>query len=145
MATQAMIGYGTLFQRGNGDGPPETFQTISETAEINPPQSEADDVEVTHLNSPGRRKEFIQGMSDAGEASLSVNWIPDHPTQDHLTGLLADKNSGAVKTWRIVLPGGLLTWTFSGYVKSFAPDTISANDPLKATVTIKVTGAESFA
>lgn len=145
MSTQAIIGYGTLLERGNGDGPPETFTAIAEVAGINPPQGEADDVEVTHLMSPGRRKEFIQGLIDDGEASFSINWIPDAPTHDATTGLLANLNSGDVLTWRIRLPGDVLIWTFSGYVKSFEPDEITAGDPLKATVTLKVTGASTFA
>lgn len=143
-ATQATIGYGTLLKRGDG-GSPEVFAAIAEVVGITPPQAVADDVEVTHLSSPNRTKEFIQGMIDAGEASFSINWLPSDSTHDELTGLLANQISGAVKNWQVVLPNALLTWTFPGYVKSFEPDEITAGDKLGASVTIKVTGASTYA
>lgn len=142
-ATQATIGYGTLLQRGDG-GSPEVFSAIAEVISITPPQAVADDVEVTHLSSPNRTKEYIQGMIDAGEASISINWLPGDATHDELTGLLANQISGAVKNWRIVLPNALLTWQFPGYVKSFEPEEITAGDKLGASVTFKVTGASSY-
>lgn len=145
MSTLAAIGYGTLMQRGNADGPPETFTTIAEVRSIKPPQSEADDIDVTHMLSPSGYREFIQGLKDAGEASFTVNWIPNDPTQAETgSGLLALAISGAVRTWRIVLPNSALVWTFSGYVKSFNPD-IPVDDAMTADVTIKVSGASTFA
>ncbi|MBA2627186.1 MAG: hypothetical protein H0U85_04185 [Gemmatimonadales bacterium] len=141
--TQARIGFGTLLKRGNG-ATPEVFTTIAEVKSITPPQADADDVDVTHMESPGRSREFIQGLTNPGEASFEVNWIPDDPTQDHLTGLLADQQAGTVRNWQIVLPAGLLTWGFRGYVKKFNPD-IPTDKELKASVTIKVSGASTFA
>src|SRR5687768_16228446 len=99
-ATQATIGYGTLLQRGDG-GSPEVFTAIAEVDSISPPQTVADDVEVTHLTSPNRTKEYIQGMLDAGEASAHINWLPGDPTHDEVTGLLANQIAGTVKNWRI--------------------------------------------
>jgi hypothetical protein len=142
-ATSATIGYGTLLKRGDG-GSPEVFTAIAEVTSITPPQAAADDVEVTHLTSPNRTKEFIQGMIDAGEASIHINWIPNDATHDELTGLLANQIAGTVKNWQIVLPSGVLIWQFPGYVKTFEPDEITAGDALGANVTFKVTGASTY-
>ena len=37
-ASQAIIGWGSILYRGNGDGPPETFTQITEVTSFTPPQ-----------------------------------------------------------------------------------------------------------
>lgn len=147
-ASQAQIGYGTLLKRGNGASP-EVFTPVAEITSITPPQAESDDVEVTHMESPGRTKEYIAGMVEAGEAAFKGNWIPGNATQDHLVGVLADQKAGTVRNWQIVVPPGTaapagLTWSFSGYVKKFNPD-ISVSDKLSFDASIKVSGASTYA
>lgn len=139
-ATQAIIGWGTQVQRGNGDGPPETFSNITEVTAGQPPQDVADEHEVTHFESPGRRKEFIQGMIDSGEATATVNYNPGvHLMHDTL---VEDFEAGTIGNWRFVLPGGIETITFSGFIKAFQRN-LGPNDVLTADITWRVNGVSS--
>jgi hypothetical protein len=136
--TQARIGHGTLLKRGNG-ATPELFETIAEVTSITPPQMESDDIEVTHMESPGGYKEYIPGLREAGEVSFEVNFLPAHPTHNGTTGLAADHRNRTIRNWRIELAGGGAVWTFPGYVKTFNVS-IPVDDKVPAAVTLKVTG-----
>ena len=75
MTTNARIGYGTLFQTGNG-AVPEVFTTLAEVTNITPPKMSRDTVDATHEESPGAWREFIAGLKDGGDVSLDLNFIP---------------------------------------------------------------------
>jgi predicted secreted protein len=137
-ATIARIGYLSQFQRGNGDGPPETFTNVSEVVSFEPPDAQADDIEVTHFESPGGYKEYIRGMLDAGEASFSINWDPTGRATH--AQIRTDKNSGLAHNYRFVLPGSIETITFPAYVKGLKRN-VEPNGAITADVTLKVTGA----
>jgi predicted secreted protein len=136
-ATIARIGYGTQFQRGNGDSP-ETFTNISEVIAFEAPDEQADDVEVTHFESPGGYKEYIRGMLDAGEASFSVNWDPTNRATH--AQIRTDKASGTAHNYRFVLPGSIETVTFSGYIKGLKRN-VEPGGAITADITLKVAGA----
>jgi hypothetical protein len=139
-ATQAIIGWGTQVQRGNGDGDPttgvgETFENITEVTAGQPPQDTADEIEVTHFESPNRRKEFIQGMIDSGEATITVNYQPG--VHEKHNELVEDFEAGSLKWWRFVLPGNIETITFKAYISGFVRN-LGPNDALTADVTWRV-------
>ncbi|HKQ02635.1 MAG TPA: phage tail tube protein [Actinomycetes bacterium] len=140
--TQAKIGYGTRLACEFTTG---VYTDVAEVVTIGPPQPVADDVKVTNQDSPNRTHEYISGMIEAGEASMTLNWLPNDPTQDETTGLLALSISGATKNWRITTPHTPpLIWTFPGYVKAFKP-AIPTEGAMTSEVTLKVTGASTFA
>jgi len=144
MSSQATIGYGSLFYRGDG-ATPEVFTKVSEVFSIEPPSQENDDVEVTNLDSPDRMKEYIAGMGEPGELALEMNFLPTDATQDADTGLIADRISGEVKNFRIMFSdASSTTATFAGYVKSFKPG-VAVSDRLTASCTIKVSGPLAWA
>jgi hypothetical protein len=137
-ATQAVLGHGTKFERGNGDGPPETFTTLHEVIAFDAPDEVADDIEVTHFESPNKTKEYIRGLIEAGEMSFTVNYNPAQYTTH--TQIITDKGTGTAHNYRFVLPDSLEKWTFSAYVKG----TKLISDPNEAQqlqVTLKVAGA----
>ena len=45
----------------------------------------ADTVEMDHFGSPGRKKEFVQGLLDEDEATVAIGWgtIVELPGSDH--------------------------------------------------------------
>ena len=137
-ATQAVLGKGTLFERGNADGPPETFTTLHEVIAFTPPDEQADDIEVTHFESPNNTKEYIRGLIEAGEASFSVNYNPS-AYADH-NQIIADKAAGDSHTFRFVLPDSGETWTFTAYVKGLSLST-DPNEAQTLEVTLKVAGS----
>jgi len=128
--SQAMIGWGTYLKRGNG-ATPEVFTAIAELLTVTPPSNASDEVEVTHLVSAGKRKEFIQGLIDSGECAFTANFIPTSGTQDWDTGLISLQAAGDVVNWRIECYEDDLTTlsfyvAFAGFVKTSNLNEISA-------------------
>src|SRR5690349_8099838 len=117
---------------------------LSEVREVGFPQDETDEHEVTHLRSPNRRKEFIQGLIDGVEFTASFNYVPGGATDLALTDA---KDDGTTRKVRIVIPDdsgtGTADWnyTFSAFVKRYAPETMEPNAPITSTATFRVTGA----
>lgn len=125
--TQAVLGWGTTIGVVG-------FGEIHEVRTAAPPQSTADEVDVTHFWSPKRTKEFIQGMVDSGEFTFEVNWRPDvYP--DHRR-LREDSQSGMKRTYTIALPGDMEIISVPGFVKTLAP-TLAPSDAVVMAVTIR--------
>lgn len=144
MSTVAKLGYGTLLKLGQADGPPETFVTVSEVLNLEPPDEVSDDVEVTNHDSPNRTREYIQGLIETGEVPFTINWNPSSYT-NHWTGangLYGVKDAGAARNWQVVFPSGIgsKVFAFPAYIKS-----IKVNPPVDAQITadvvLKVSGA----
>ena len=139
-ASQAIIGWGSILYRGNRDGPPETFTQITEVTAFQPPQEAADEIEVTHFESPNRRKEFIQGLIDAGEATATINYNPGvHEMHDTI---VEDFEAGTVLNWRFELPGTIETIDFSAFIRNFQRN-LGPSDVLTADVTWRVSTVTS--
>src|SRR6185369_16020867 len=118
--SQAVLGWGTYLQIGataTADPSVEVFTDMFELISLTPPDEQAPDVKVTHFGSPARTEEYIRGLLDAGEASFGVNYRPDvYPSQALIVEL---KRTGEKRNIRMVLPGGMETIDFIGYVKGF--------------------------
>jgi hypothetical protein len=138
--SEAIIGWGTKLKRGDGDTP-EVFTQVPEVVSLDPADEEIEKVDVTHLDSPQKRREYIQGMIDSGELSFSVNMIPSNPQH---AGLLADKNSGTVRNFQVVYPfDPILTVEFAAIVTGAKIDEVEGNTPLRRTFTLTLSGAQT--
>lgn len=140
--TEARIGWGGELWLST-DNTEANLVELDEVRDVGFPQDEADEHEVTHLKSPGRRKEFIQGLIDGGEMTATFNYAPGGTTDLALTDA---KNTGTTRKIRIVIPDdsgtGAADWNMvtSVFVKRWAPDRMEANAPITATATFRVTG-----
>lgn len=140
--TEARIGWGGELHLST-DNTEANLVELAEVRDVSFPQDEADEHEVTHLKSPGRRKEFIQGLIDGGEMTATLNYDPGSATDLLLT---AAKDTGTTRKLRIVIPDndglGTAAWnmTTSVFVRRYAPDTMEANAPITATAVFRVTG-----
>jgi hypothetical protein len=140
--TEARIGWGGELHLST-DNTEANLVELSEVRDVSFPQDEADEHEVTHLKSPGRRKEFIQGLIDGGEMTATLNYDPGSATDLLLT---AAKTTGTTRKIKIVIPDdsgtGTADWNMvtSVFVRRYAPDTMEANAPITATATFRVTG-----
>lgn len=133
--TKAVLVHGTQVQRGLGTNP-ETYENITEVTSVEPPEDQADDVEVTHVEALNKRKQFIRGMIDSGEASCTVNYNPtQYPVH---VNLRTDFKTGLIRKWRVVLPGGMETIEFDAYVKGLKRNLGGAGDALTADITWRV-------
>ncbi len=136
--SDAMSAQGTYISKGNGASP-EVFTEIAEVATIGGPNETSDEIEVTHLRTVGGYREYLQSFKDGGELPLTLNFIPNNATQDSLTGLRSEFQSGAVKNYRITYPD-TSTCIFAAYVKSIGSPA-NVGDKLSMECALRITGA----
>lgn len=132
MDTEASIGYGITCEMADW-ATPTVFAYLSELKDATPPSAETDQVEATHMQSPNRTREFVSGLTDSGEASFEMNYVPG---SDSDKALIAAK--GKRKWIRITFPNGvqiLFIGSLQTYEKSAPLD-----DVMTATITFKVSG-----
>ncbi|UUP19506.1 phage tail tube protein [Nitratireductor thuwali] len=130
--TEASIGYGSVFEFAD-IATPTDFTYIAEVFNLTPPSDTTDDIDATHMQSPNKTREFIDGLTDPGEASFEMNYVPGSASD---LAMIAAK--GKRKWNRITFPNGvqvLFRGTRKGYEKTTPTD-----DKQTATVTIKVSG-----
>jgi hypothetical protein len=137
--SQAQLGYGSVFQIQT-ENSPDTYVALAELTNITPPSFTYDQIDVTHMESPNRLREFISGLGDAGECSFDMNFIPGSTSDDRLFELM-NLPVGTLRrrNCRISFPNGT-TWSFSGELVGYEP-TIPVDDKMSATTTFKVSGA----
>lgn len=136
--SDALIGYGGKVWVENPDSPansPIAYLALAEITNITPPNFEVDDVDVTHMQSPNRTREFISGLIDPGEASFEMNWVPGSSTDITLLNL---KTEGTVTHWKMEWSNGTY-WEFLGYVKGYE-STAETEDKMTAIATLRVSG-----
>lgn len=137
MTTDASLGYGSTYRIWDSTAAPAALVEIGEVFNITPPGGTADRVDATHMKSPGRRREYIAGLIDSGEASFEINYVPGSATDLLLRRLNA---SGEIVEHQIEFPNGT-TVTFdaaiTGYEKS-----VPLDDRMTATITVAPSGEE---
>ncbi len=116
------------------------FEEIAQVASITPPQPERDTIDVDDLNPPGEVRKKLVGLIDPGEVSLTLNF---DPTNTGHTDLEEDFLGGEARQYRIKLPNDY-GWTFTAYCTAYQPQEVSADDVLKAEVTLLLTGVYEF-
>jgi predicted secreted protein len=137
--TDARIGYGTKYEIWDASLTTPAFVAIAEVTSVTPGESTADRVDATHMQSPGRRREYIAGLIDNGEASFEINWVPGSPTDELLRGLMT---SGAVVEHRVTFPNDVRV-TYDASVIGFSK-AIPIDDRMTATITVAVSGDEAW-
>lgn len=140
--SSALLGYGSYFQVEDQNSP-TVFNYITEVFNITPPTFTVDQVDVSHMQSPGRIREFISGLIDPGEAGFEMNFVPGSES-DQLLFDWMNTAAGVTRrrTCRVIFPptsAGTYYWEFSGEITGYEP-TLPTDDKATATVTIKVTG-----
>jgi hypothetical protein len=134
-ASNAILGFNTTIsvETSAGSG---VYTEIAEVTNSTPPDDQTDDVEVTHMKSPNRTKEYIPGLTDLGTCQVDMNWIPSSATD---LFIIAWKASGLRRSVKFVYPNGA-TDTFAAYPKGYSKTT-PIGDKMASSVTLKVAGA----
>jgi len=130
--TEARIGYGTVLEIALASTP-AVFTYIMETYSATPPSDTDDQVDASHFQSPNRYREYIPGLTDAGEASFEMNYVPGSETDRFLISI-----KGKRLIARITFPNGIqiiFMCSRGGYEKDVPND-----DKMTATLTLKVSG-----
>lgn len=139
--TDATIGYGSLFEVSDSAASPNSpleWVSVGEVASIKPPSSTTDQIDVTHMQSPGGRREFVAGLIDSGECSFEMNYVPGSTGDQLLLAILALAPGLRARVCRITYPN-YVSDTFTGVLMTYEP-TVPVDDKMTATVTFKVSG-----
>lgn len=122
---------------GVGDAAsPEVFSAISEISNIDGPGGQANEIDVTDLDSTA--KEFILGLQDEGDITIDINYIPGNTRH---AALRADRSAGTQRNYRISFTDSpVTTWTFAALVKGFSISN-GVDGKTTASVTLRVSGA----
>ena len=131
--SQALLGYDSKLEVSTNAG--STYTEIAEAYNISPPSREIAEVEVTHMQTPDRTREYIPGLTDSGSASCEMNYIPGSAVDLLLETL---RVNATVALWRITYANGAVE-TFSGSVQTYERDA-PTDDRMTATLAIKVSG-----
>jgi predicted secreted protein len=115
----------------------EAFTKVCEVGDIKGPGLSRDTLDVTTHDSPNDWEEFIVGIKKGGDVTFPINWVPDDPTHDNVTGLWAAWDDGVLRNWRIVPPITGVYLAFAALVTEIGPE-FPVNDKLAADLTLKV-------
>lgn len=137
--TQAIIGWGSQLRR-EIDAAPGTYAAVTEVTAFDPPQDQADDIEVTHFEATNRRKLWIRGMIDSGEASCTISYNPSVHASHVLLWL--DFEDGLNRNYQFALPEEMEVITFNAYLKTFKKN-IAPSDALTADITFRVSTSDT--
>lgn len=138
--SDGLSAFGTTFQVGDGASP-EVFTAVAEVQKIGEYTIEADEIDLTHHESPGGFEEVVMGIIKTGVVPLAFNYIPTNAThRDASGGLMNLVRTKALTNFRLVFPDlSSTTFNFSGYVKKVSID--AAHDgKLAGSADIKITG-----
>lgn len=130
--TEAIIGHSSDFKRGAA--------TVGEVMSISPPSISRDTPDATHMKSPGKWREFIAGLKDAGEVSVEIQSTPSSAA---FQAMVADFDNDAAEAYSIEFPDGA-SWSFSAFITGLEMDPPN-DDKIMSTATFKITGAPTFA
>jgi predicted secreted protein len=148
MATNAAIGHRNLFQILDTSTSPDTWTTVAEVTNITPPSYARDAQDATHTESTDGFREFIAGLSDAGEMSCELNLVPDSATMDLV---LETFDVRTLQQVRVLFADGTQTgpsptcsrFTCSAIITGFAMEA-PLDDKMAATLTAKISGKPTF-
>lgn len=140
--TDARIGYDTIYQIWDPTLPTPAFVSVAEVINVTPGEATADRIDATHMQSPGRRREYIPGLIDNGEASFEINWIPGNNTDVRLRGLM---KSGETLQHRIIFPGPFprVSVAYDASLIGYSKE-IPIDDRMTATIALAVSGEEEW-
>jgi hypothetical protein len=130
--TEASIGYGIVLEIALASAP-STRTYIAELTSATPPSDEDDQVDATSMQSPNRYREYIDGLTDGGEASFDMNYVPGSPTDRFLMSI-----KGKKLVSYLTFPNGV-TCIFTCRRQTYEKDT-PLDDKMSATLTLKVSG-----
>lgn len=132
----AIESQGTVLQRGDG-ADPEVFAAIGRVVSVSGiGNGTSTEIDITDLSSQG--KEFLVGLKDEGEVSITMN-LDDTNTQQ--AGLRADRDSRVLRNFKLILTdAGATTLEFSAYVKNFGID-VGVDDKVPLNVSLRISGA----
>jgi hypothetical protein len=119
-----------------------TWQEVSNVESITIPSPAITMLDVNNLANASGVVLQIPGLSTPGDIALVVNYWPDDPTHNELTGLIHLSKTHEVRPWKIedqYSDTSLLRVTFAAYCTAL-PMPFTATAPMKLTATLRQYG-----
>lgn len=134
--------FGTQFLRdSDGAG---AYVVIANVSDLSGPSRSREAIEVTAHDSPNQYREFVKGLKDGGEVTVTINYNPANNTHSALD---TDFEEDELRNYRIiVLPGEAdeHTWTFSALITAIG-DEFPIDNRMEREVTFKISGKPTLA
>ena len=148
MTTKAQLGIGTFLQYGDNSASPETFTTLAEVKDGPTWSVTRELLEVTNQDSPNQSREYILGLKDGSEFTVTCNMAGDgtgtgdaghHESHDVVLGI---QEAGTARTWRVLetlANSDIREWRFEALVLGYEVDASPGTEKTVA-FTFKITG-----
>lgn len=105
--------------------------------ELNAPERTPDDIDVTHMQSPGRSCETIPGLMSVADWSQDLQYWPTHASQVLLDELATLTETGEAEDVLVEFNVGGIRRTYRGYVNAFTPQA-SVGEKRMVTLSLKI-------
>lgn len=137
----ALESQGAVFKIGDGATPTEVFNAIGQVVSVSGIGSgSASEIDVTHLSSTA--KEFLLGLKDEGEISVTLNL---DTADTYQTQLRTARDNNTLTNFEFDLTEDTpTTISFAAYVKTFGIG-VAVDDKITLEVSLRVTGAATWA
>lgn len=129
--------FGTQFKRDTTGG--GSFGLVANVSDLGGPERSREAIEVTAHDSPYQYREFVKGLKDGGEVTLTLNYSPAETTHRALDGDFEEKD---LRRYQLVLlPGDVNehTWEFTALITDIG-DAFPVDDRMEREVTVKISG-----
>jgi len=113
-----------------------SWTKLAGVVSVTPPSPEADDIDVSNMDSEEQFKEFEPGWADGGEVEMSIQFDADQASTVY--GMFRQKAG-----YRVTFSNGA-KWGVSGYIKSYG-DEVEREGIVTTSIKIKVSGKPTFA
>lgn len=133
-ASGAAIGYGIVLEIQPSGG---SYTYVSEIFDLTLPSANVEQVEATHTASPDAYREYIPGLTEPGEVSFSMNFVPGSATDT-----LLKQVRGATATYRVTHRSGRQV-IFTGFLTTYETSAETASK-MESSVSIKVSGQPTY-
>lgn len=137
--TNAALGYGTKLKLGDGEVS-ETFAEIGEITSLND-EDLTEIKDVSNHQSAGTRREYIGGMIDGGEVTLTCNYDPDGATHGRVTGLRGLVRQ--TRNFQLEEPGNTEGAQFAAIIMSVSRS-YPVDEAMEISITLKKTGDYTY-
>jgi hypothetical protein len=139
MSDDPMLGYDITVKVRSGPDTTHGFVELGSIRDINPPEDQVDQIDVTVMKSPDRRKQFMSGLTEGGEGTFDLLWRPGGTTAQ-----FAQAWQLAGENWdvRIEYPNGSAEEWPAAY-RGFRR-TAPIGQVLTGSLTVKMAGAPSY-
>jgi hypothetical protein len=135
-----IIGRGTKVQLGSETSTSATAATaytdIAEIVDVNGPNIEVNDIEMTNADSPGNFEQYEPGTNNPGEVEVVANYTKAQYSTS--MGLIGTK-----RRWRLLFTDNS-NLLYDGYIKGLGT-AAPLKDKVSATTTIKIASQPTFA